>query len=148
MRVLSIVTPAALCALVLSGCGGTEGEETTDLCTKAAPIAVATLKMDEEGGGCTAGQDGYLLGSLERSIYLDAIVRSASPGCGSIVAYEWEVVASPDPAGFSLVGSDTQRPTFKASVPGEYTIQLTVTDSAGVASTQDAGSRIMFRFTN
>lgn len=59
-----------------SGCGSDEGAASAaDVCARAeaAPIAVASLRMDEGGGGCTVAEDGSLMASLSRPIYLDGV---------------------------------------------------------------------------
>ena len=48
---------------------------------------------------------------------------------GDVLAYQWAFISMPDESAASLEDADTARPTFVADAPGDYVIQLTVTDS-------------------
>jgi hypothetical protein len=52
------------------------------------------------------------------------------------LTYEWQIISQPGGSTASLSGPDSSNPTFAftADLPGEYTIQLMVTDSLDMAS--------------
>lgn len=138
--------------LAAAGCGAeNDASSVSDMCTgaEAAPIAVASLRMDEGGGGCTVAEDGYLMGSLARPIYLDGVASRVVDGCAKVQSYHWDVVQSPsghDAGAFTLDGAETRQPVFRATAPGEFTIRLTVTDANGISSAEAPSARMMFRF--
>lgn len=48
--------------------------------------------------------------------------------------FEWAFSLKPDGSAAALSGANTSMPSFLADIPGEYRVQLTVTDEAGNAS--------------
>jgi hypothetical protein len=53
---------------------------------------------------------------------------------GLTIAYQWSFVSKPTGSNAVLTGPNTSKPSFTADVPGNYSIQLVVTDSLGTAS--------------
>jgi len=63
---------------------------------------------------------------------------------GDVLAYQWAFISMPAESEASLENPDTVRPTFVADAPGDYVIQLTVTDS----HTQSASDTVTVSFEN
>jgi len=119
-----LLTRAAVLALVLAGCSGTDdktGDSVVPTCT--GPVA-------------NAGADGS--GSPGGAVGLDG---SASTVCDTAtVSYTWSVESVPvdstvDTGDLDL--TDPSKPSFTPDIPGTYVASLTVTDSSGVVSAPD-----------
>ncbi len=63
---------------------------------------------------------------------------------GDVLAYQWAFISRPAESTASLEDADTVRSAFVADAPGEYVIQLTVTDS----HTQSASDTVTVSFGN
>ncbi len=59
---------------------------------------------------------------------------SSDPDENYPLTYAWEITSKPGGSTASLSNPSMVNPTFKADVPGDYTIQLVVTDSLGATS--------------
>jgi hypothetical protein len=53
---------------------------------------------------------------------------------GLAIAYQWSFVSRPAGSNAALTGPKTSKPSFTADVPGDYSVQLVVTDSLGTVS--------------
>lgn len=85
-----------------------------------APIAHAGIDQTIPVGG-TASLDG----------------SSSSDPNGDLLSYQWQVVCRPIGSIASLSDSNHPNPTFSPDRPGDYTVQLVVIDSKGLASQPD-----------
>ena len=92
--------------------------------TNAAPVASA---------GVAQGVTARTVVSLDASGSTDAEDDAA----GIALTYAWSVESQPAGSSVSLVGSTTTSPTFTPLVGGDYTLRVTVTDSLGIADTDD-----------
>ena len=63
---------------------------------------------------------------------------------GDALAYQWSFISRPAESAASLENADTVRSAFFADVPGDYVIQLTVTDS----HTQSSSDTVTVSFGN
>ena len=63
---------------------------------------------------------------------------------GDVLAYQWAFISMPAESEASLENPDTASPTFVTDAPGDYVIQLTVTDS----HTQSASDTVTVSFEN
>lgn len=59
---------------------------------------------------------------------------SADPGGFIPLAYAWNFDSKPVGSAAALTGSDTANPVFTADLPGDYVVQLVVTDTLGLVS--------------
>ncbi len=57
----------------------------------------------------------------------------------ALLSFQWSVVSTPPGGTLALSGNDTQTITGVPSVPGPYTLRLTVTDQAGATLSQTMG---------
>jgi hypothetical protein len=112
---------------------------------RQAPIAVATLRAcDASGGPCSVAEDLEPLGR----VYLDG-TGSHDPQGLDLTSYVWRVIRAPVALESPLLAPRTD-PTnaayFDMTMPqaGEYTVRLTVTNSAGVASGASETSDVTF----
>jgi PKD repeat protein len=56
---------------------------------------------------------------------------------GDSLTYAWQVVEKPEGSNPKLSAADSPSPTFTPDMPGDYKIQLVVTDAGGLASLPD-----------
>ncbi len=105
---------------------GNTGEGTTaeENPSDGNPVEIANQAPSAYAGidqtvpvGVTASLDGTL---------------SSDPN-GDSLSYQWQIISCPTGSIASLSGSNQPNPTFSPDRPGDYTIQLVVTDSKGLA---------------
>jgi hypothetical protein len=58
---------------------------------------------------------------------------SSSPPGGGPLSYHWTFLSRPQNSGVSLTNPASPTPSFTADAPGSYTLQLTVTNTAGTS---------------
>ncbi|MEN8250728.1 MAG: SBBP repeat-containing protein [Bacteroidota bacterium] len=63
---------------------------------------------------------------------------STDPDLNYPLTYVWSFSSVPSGSGALLSGADTVNPTFTPEIPGDYVIDLVVTDSLGASSLPDA----------
>ena len=74
--------------------------------------------------------------------------NSYDPSGGTIVAYRWEVIQSPqgvNPSDYDWAGQNSQRASFFIQIAGEYVIRLTVTNDSGLESGDTETARVVIR---
>jgi len=104
--------------------GTTGGENPSD----GAPVEITNAAPSARAGidqtvpvGVTASLDG----------------TSSSDPNGDSLSYKWQIISRPIGSIASLSGSNQPHPSIMPDRPGDYTIQLVVTDSKGLASQAD-----------
>ena len=112
---------AALLVAFLFGCGGggSSGNSNADAVTSAnaTPLADAgTNQTVKEGSLATLDGTG-----------------SSDPD-GDAITFAWTITAKPEGSSATLTDPDKEKPSFTADLPGDYMVQLVVTDSQGAAS--------------
>lgn len=70
------------------------------------------------------------------SVTLDGSA-SFDPQGQTPLGFAWTITAKPSGSAATLTGADTSLPSFTADVPGEYRIELVVTNSLGTRSEPD-----------
>lgn len=106
-----------------------------------------------EGGAFTGAHDAFVASILNTPPTADAGPdQAARPGAtinlngaasfddntpSSQLGYAWSFVATPSGSAASLTGANTATPSFVADVPGNYAIELIVTDEGGLNSAAD-----------
>ena len=123
---------ASLLLILLVGCGGGGGSSSGTNATSITPIVSheidSNLAPVADGGADQTVNVGGLA-------ILDG-TGSYDPDENYPLTYEWEIISKPNGSIADLSASDSSDPifTFTVDLPGEYTIQLVVSDNLGMAS--------------
>jgi len=80
-------------------------------------------------------------GSDKNMSSVGSLVLDGNNSRGNSLTYAWSVTNQPQGAAGYLTNATTMRPTFHPNIGGEYTIQLTVSDS--VTNTSDTSSIVI-----
>jgi len=112
---------SALLVAFLFGCGGggSSGNSNSDAVTSAnaTPVADAgTSQTVKEGNSATLDGTG-----------------SSDPD-GDAITFAWTITVKPDGSSATLADPGKDKASFTADLPGDYMVQLVVTDSQGAAS--------------
>ena len=116
-------TIGALALCFVAACGGGGGSSSsggsTPTASNRAPVA-------------NAGSD--ITQSLSpNNIALDG--SNSSDPDGNTLTFSWEITTQPNGGDGALQNATSAAPTLSASVPGDYTVRLTVRDTGGLTST-------------
>jgi len=97
--------------------------------------SVSVIRLDQpQVPFADAGSDQSIVQGSQVS--LDAS-GSYDPDLNYPLTYDWYFVSMPTGSQVVLEGADTANPTFYADVPGDYVVELVVTDALGLASEPD-----------
>jgi PKD repeat protein len=100
---------------VSDGFSGTHTDTVTISFTNVSPVAEAGPNQSVQSYNTTVTLDG----------------SQSYDANGDVLTYVWSFMNKPGESLATLTGADTEKPSFKADVHGDYVVQLTVSDGFG-----------------
>ena len=118
----------------------------TNPCT--AETVYGSLGLDNDGdtfydladADCLVNNPPVANAGPDQSVFVASTVTldgglSSDPDTGDSITYSWAFVTVPTGSTAALTGATTVNPTFSPDLPGSYTVELTVTDTGALSST-------------
>ena len=109
------------------------GSKRNDMGAYGGPYALAEKAKTNHPPEAKIGPDQVVV--LGKSAILDG--RGSIDPDGDVLKYKWQILSKPDSSKAKIKRAERNRCPLKPDVPGDYTIQLVVTDSKGLTSKPD-----------